>query len=50
MASDVLTFIYDFFAHKYYTLLAALRQNVAIFCQWSSLPGKEQNFRAYLFP
>ena len=40
MASDVLTFLYDFFIHMYYILLAALRQLVAIFCQRSSLPKR----------
>ena len=38
MAFDVLTFHYDFFGQEYHYLLAALRQHVAIFCQWSSLP------------
>ena len=48
MASDVLTFLYDFFIHVYHILLAALRQLVAIFCQRISLPsrtkGPEKNF------
>ena len=41
MASDVPTFLYDFFIHMYHILLAALRQLVAIFCQRSSLPTEK---------
>ena len=42
MAFDVLTFHYDFFVQEYHNLLAALRQHVAIFCQWSPLPRKKR--------
>ena len=52
MAFDVLTFHYDFFVQEYHYLLAALRQHVAIFCQWSSLPRKkrtDQTARLSLF-
>ena len=43
------TFLYDFFLHMYYILLAALRQLVAIFCQRSSLPT-EKELRRTSFP
>ena len=42
MVFDVLTFHYDIFVREYHTILAALRQHVAIFCRWSRLPRRKE--------
>ena len=49
MAFDVLIFLYDYLIPMYYILLAALRQLVAIFCHWSSLPTEKGPKRIF-FP